>query len=663
MMVHFKIHFKTEWGQILQLFLHQLIDNELAVANVLPMQCNTDGVWILSIDAKSIKNACAYHYGVLQPDGSITNETGLPRLLSNVKKETYIYDNWRGPYGNSPFNASVFSSIFFKRNNTLVQKQPKGNLQLCIHCPQIKPNQHIAIVGNQQEVGSWNVSNRVKLSDSLAPDWTITLNSNKFTFPFEYKYLIVDTESDEVIAWENGYNRVINSVDSNAFTQINDEYLQSNLPAWKGAGVAIPVFSLRSEKSFGVGEFDDLKLMVDWAVQTGQCLIQTLPINDTTLTHTKLDSYPYNAVSVYALHPIYLNLEKIGKLKTKERRNYYDGIRKELNSKSFVDYELVMQAKWEYFNEIYKQDAESIFIKKDYLQFFEKNKEWLVPYAAFSYLRDKNKTPDTSKWKKHAIYNKAEIEHLTSADNSEYKDIAIYYFLQYHLHTQLTEVHNYANLNGIAIKGDIPIGVSPLSVDVWVEPELFNTKMQAGAPPDDFSVTGQNWGFPTYNWELMAQDDYSWWKKRFKKLAEYFDAYRIDHILGFFRIWEIPIKDVWGLTGHFNPAIPFSKSEIQAQSIWWDEERLLEPHIKEHVLWDIFGDLTTQVKATFLNQKAEYSYQFKPDFDTQRKIKAYFELPENGFGENADSVRNGLYLLHCEVLSKPRLVSSANFDA
>lgn len=649
-MIHFSIHFKTVWGQILQLTLHQLINNELTVVKVIQMQCSTDGVWTLSIDNESIKKACAYQYSVLHPDGSIINETGLARSLSNYKKETYIVDSWRGPLGNSPFNSSVFSSIFFKRQKNIAKKHPKGNLQLCIHYPKIKPNQHLAIVGNQQALGFWDVTKKVKLDDLFAPDWTVTLNTNDFRFPFEYKYLIVDSTTDSVIAWENGSNRVIYTVEKNAITCINDEYLQSNLPAWKGAGVAIPVFSLRSNKSFGVGEFEDLKLMVDWASQTGQCLIQTLPINDTTLTHTKLDSYPYNAVSVYALHPIYLNLEKIGKLANKERANYYINMRKELNAKSFVDYELVMRHKWTYFNEIFEQDADALFLKKDYTHFFEKNKDWLVPYAAFSYLRNKNKTPDTSKWKKHTTYNKAEIENLCDAKSERFKDIAIYYFLQYHLHKQLTEVHNYASSNGIAIKGDIPIGVSPLSVDVWVEPELFNTKMQAGAPPDDFSATGQNWGFPTYNWELMAQDDYGWWKKRFKKLAEYFDAYRIDHILGFFRIWEIPIKDVWGLTGHFNPALPYTKTEIEQYGINWDEERLLEPYIKEHVLWEFFGNMTALVKSLFLNQKTAHSYQFKKEFDTQRKIKAYFEVPDNGFGEKTDMVRNGLYTLHCEVL-------------
>ena len=127
----------------------------------------------------------------------------------------------------------------------------------------------------------------------------------------------------------------------------------------------------------------------------------------------------------------------------------------------------------------------------------------------------------------------------------------------------MREVRDYAHAHGVVLKGDIPIGISRTSVDAWVYPELFNMDSSAGAPPDDFSVMGQNWGFPTYNWAKMAEDGYAWWKARFVKMAEYFDAYRIDHILGFFRIWEIPLNAVNALLGRFNPALPYSVDEIR----------------------------------------------------------------------------------------------------
>jgi 4-alpha-glucanotransferase len=433
-------------------------------------------------------------------------------------------------------------------------------------------------------------------------------------------------------------------------TMVNDEHFLRTIPSWKGAGVAIPVFSLRSKKGFGIGEFDDLKLMIDWAKKTGQQIIQTLPINDTILYHTNYDSYPYNAVSVYALHPVYLHLEKVGKIKDKERKAYYEARKAELNAKTFSDYQNVMNVKWEYFKEVYPIESKTVFESAGFKAFFESNQQWLVPYAAFSYLRDLYKTPEFGKWPVYSRYNATEIKALTDPASDCFNEIAIYYFLQYHLHLQLSEVHEYARANGIAIKGDIPIGVSPRSVDAWVDPELFNSNVQAGAPPDDFSATGQNWGFPTYNWELMANDGYQWWRKRFQKLAEYFDAYRIDHILGFFRIWEIPVNDVWGLTGSFNPALPFSKVELESRGLWWDENRYLKPYMREHVLYAIFGKYTDDVIREYLLPDGWQNYKFKPEFDTQKKIESHFAMLGYNFGNKEVLIRDGLYMLHCEVI-------------
>jgi 4-alpha-glucanotransferase len=161
--------------------------------------------------------------------------------------------------------------------------------------------------------------------------------------------------------------------------------------------------------------------------------------------------------------------------------------------------------------------------------------------------------------------------------------------LQYHLHLQLSEAHRYANDNGIILKGDIPIGINKNSAEAWVEPHLFNFSGQAGAPPDDFSVRGQNWGFPTYNWGLMEKDGYKWWKQRFSKMAEYFDAYRIDHILGFFRIWEVPSESVEGIMGHFNPSLPFSADELRGRGYNFNYDRDCLPYIKEYMLDEYFG--------------------------------------------------------------------------
>ena len=339
------------------------------------------------------------------------------------------------------------------------------------------------------------------------------------------------------------------------------------------AGVAVPVFSLRSEKSQGVGDFGDLMKLVQWAEQTGMKAVQILPINDTTISHSWTDSYPYNSISVFALHPMYLDLHQLGKLADKTEMTEYEKERQRVNALPQIDYEAVNNLKRSYMRKMYEQEGAKVLKTKGFKTFYEKNKEWLQPYAAFSYLRDQYGTSQFSQWPTYSTYNAKEVESLIS---KEHHEICYHYYIQYHLHLQLLAVADYARQKGIILKGDIPIGVSTNSVEAWVEPFYFNMDGQTGAPPDAFADDGQNWGFPTYNWDVMARDGYRWWIRRMRNMAQYFSAYRIDHILGFFRIWEIPVPHKSGLMGHFSPALPMTEEEITRQGVPFIPELFLQ---------------------------------------------------------------------------------------
>lgn len=329
---------------------------------------------------------------------------------------------------------------------------------------------------------------------------------------------------------------------------------------WKGAGVAVPVFSLKSRYNCGIGEFLDLKILADWCHKVGLKMIQILPINDTRTDTSWDNSYPYKAISTKALHPIYLNISEMGTLYNESDKEYFEQQRTLLNAKDYVDYPEVMRVKDDYFKRIFAQTWHEVKNSNDYHIFFKENKEWLIPYAAFCYLSSKYETSDFSQWEKFSRYDPS----VVNSQLSEGDEIEIHYFLQYHLDKQLKEVVSYLHNKGIALKGDIPIGIGRESVDAWTNPELFNMDCQAGAPPDAFATEGQNWGFPTYNWEMMEKDDYQWWKERLTQMSRYFDAYRIDHILGFFRIWEIPIEYSKGTMGHFSPALPLVLNSQQS---------------------------------------------------------------------------------------------------
>ncbi|MCR5179702.1 MAG: 4-alpha-glucanotransferase, partial [Bacteroidaceae bacterium] len=353
-----------------------------------------------------------------------------------------------------------------------------------------------------------------------------------------------------------------------------DEVVNPDLPAvqrdaWMDApedfrvgGTLIPVFSLRSRRSFGVGDFGDLRQMVDWVASTGQRLLQILPINDTTSSHTWADSYPYSCISVFALHPQYVELGALTPLKKEADRRRFDQIRQELNSLAQIDYERVNAAKLEYLRLLYEQEGTAALASPAFKSFFVDNELWLVPYAQYCYLRDRYGTGDFSAWKDHRQWDEAERKALSNPRNKAFKNVAFHYFVQFILAQQLSGVHAYARSKGVILKGDIPIGVARYGCDVWQEPRYFNLNGQAGAPPDDFAADGQNWGFPTYNWDEMLRDGCQWWERRFRNMAHYFDAYRIDHVLGFFRIWEIPVPVKSGLLGQFSPALALTRDEI-----------------------------------------------------------------------------------------------------
>ena len=303
-------------------------------------------------------------------------------------------------------------------------------------------------------------------------------------------------------------------------------------PGFRGAGTAIPVFSLRTADDFGIGEFRDLRPLVDWAAATGQCVLQLLPVNDTTRKGGWADSYPYSPVSTFALHPLYIRLQELGvKADAAFKRK-----QAELNALPEIDYPKVFKAKMPYIRAAFEARGARDMVSAAYKKFVKENAGWLPEYSEFCARRDKLEP--------------------------EY-----YCWMQYHLDKQFGEEVDYARAKGVSLKGDLPIGVSADSAEAYWHPELFNLDSSTGAPPDYFSTDGQNWGFPTYNWEEMAKDDFAWWKARLRKMSRYFDAFRIDHILGFFRIWEIPKEFKSGQQGHFNPALPYAPEEIYAMHL------------------------------------------------------------------------------------------------
>ena len=627
------------------------------------MEHEKNGIWKATIETGETTDRTEYKYLLQDGLGNIQWEPGHNHFIeykNDDQTEIIIDDIWRNlPSEEKVLYTSSFLNVIMKPGRNMQSIKPakaKKIIQFNIEVPRISSNSKVCIIGNQDKLGNWDIKKALVLDcDKNFPLWSVQISASNLKFPVEYKYGIWDLDKQEAITVEDGENRYLPELTETTkqfiYTKV-DQNFRFPLGHWKGAGVSVPVFSLRSEKSFGIGEFNDLLDFVGWAKQVGMKMVQVLPVNDTIAMHNWLDSYPYKSISVMALHPIYLNLEKTGILKDQILMNEFADRQKVLNKNTQVDYPEVLRQKSRYYKLIFDQDGQKLFQTKEYQLFFETNKDWLIPYAAFSYLRDKFKTPDFHQWDDFRMYSKAKIEKLCSPKSKIWEHIAVHYFIQFHLDKQLGEVSRFARENGIILKGDIPIGISPNSIEAWTEPQLFNLNEQAGAPPDEFAVKGQNWGFPTYNWEEMALDGYSWWIKRMKKMADYFDTYRIDHILGFFRIWEVPSNAVEALLGHFNPALPFTVQEIKNRGVGFNYERYAKPYIRHHLLFPIFGESTETVIHKFLKDSGHGTYQLKEEFNSQKKINQYFlnGYEEEDLPEYDRKIRDGLFDLIANVL-------------
>ena len=653
MKLTFRIQYRTVWGENMCVVLY-----DDGMVQLIPLSTRNGSEWQGSYEyiPKETSRFITYRYAVYRNDVCVRKELGAiahSLYFGNVQQSHYVMDDcWRDLPAEAHRYSSAFSGVCQLQSYS---KLPDG-VGSCITfralCPELTcHNQALGIIGSCNALGNWEYCRPLRMQEVQPNVWHITLDASSLKSPFEYKFVAINAESGAVEEWESRPNRVFHIQP----LQRGETYLPMEtevffaLPARKFAGTAIPVFSLRSEGSFGVGDFGDLKTFVTWAADTGQHVVQILPINDTTMSGTWTDSYPYNSISIYAFHPMYIDLRQLPSLTDWKLAKDFEQERGRLNTLPAVDYEEVNRVKRAYLKEIYRQEGRKVLQSEQFLKFFAGNEHWLRPYAAFSYLRDLYGTPDFRSWKAYSKYDEDEVGKLCSPDSAAYPLVGCYCYLQYQLYVQLLAAARHARQKGVILKGDIPIGISRSSVESWVEPYYFNLNGQAGAPPDAFSANGQNWGFPTYDWEVMEKDNYLWWRRRFAKMAEYFTAYRIDHILGFFRIWEIPEHSVHGLLGQFVPAIPMSADEIRSFGLNFRSD-MLRPFINEYILNTVFGEQSDYVRNTFVRPLHHDLYEMRPEFDTQRKVETFFD------GKTDDGslrLKENLYALISDVLFVP----------
>ena len=629
MVIHFHINYRASGGECLELIY------DCGRQASLRLHSHDSSNWEGQIDVpqNSGGTTLSYHYRVYSPNGAARAEWhAMPHTLclpAEASGVIEVHDRWRDFTPLSPLCTSAFTECLNRRErNTALPSARPGTVTIAVLAPQLRAWHTLRLAGSSKPLGEWDPAKAVPMHETQPCTWQASLNAATLAGA-EFKFIAVDSRNGSM-EWESGCNRSADILPADPYTAIRIEMGEARfdgIEPQRIASTVVPVFSLKSSGSFGVGDFGDLAAFAGWIALTGQQAIQLLPVNDTTISHTPTDSYPYNSISIYALHPQYADLRQLPRLADAKRRQHYAELQRQLNALPQIDYVAVNKAKLQYLREVYEQERSHIEDDEDYRQFVAANRHWLLPYARYCCLRDATGGTDFAQWP-------------SPSDESHDESCGFWAFVQHTLHRQLTAAHRTARSKGVVLKGDVPIGISRNGVEAWVEPRLFNIDGQAGAPPDAFSADGQNWGFPTYNWPAMLADGCSWWRHRFEKMAEYFDAYRIDHVLGFFRIWEIPLHSVTGLLGQFSPALGMTCEEIESFGLKFDAEAMCRPLITDPILTQIFGPEASRAKRDFTEMRGG-RLCLKPQFATQRQADA--SLPDG-------PMKSGLMRLISNVL-------------
>jgi len=663
MKIVFRLNFHTVLGQSLWLKLATvLVGKDIRIEKVLPLRWLNDRQWETSLEVKGGGPLrLEYSYQFRQEDNAVElDEWNGPRIASaepTVADSLLLADTWCSAgtvdyaFETVAFRAALPARWLFTPPPVVAGANHTFHLRMAAVPEGMAP----CLIGGVSEIGDWEWSRVVPLRETGANVWQTQLYL-PVDWRIEYKYGLFDQETGCAVSLEEGSNRVLEerSLGGRQWTMVHDEgYRRSPADLYRAAGVAIPVFSLRSDLSLGVGEFADLKVLADWADEVGLKLIQILPINDTTSAHDWKDSYPYSAISVFALHPIYLRIGDLGYPMPDEFTADLNAARERLNALEHMDYLEVMKAKSSLTRRVFEVHGKNIITGAAFRKFLTKRRGWLVPYAVFCVKRDQFGTADFTCWGEWADFDCERVTAMAEPDHPEWPEVSYHLWLQYELDRQLAAAVAHLHQRGLVLKGDLPIGIDRHSVDAWAASHLFKLDAQAGAPPDVFAVKGQNWGFPTYNWEVMRHDGYAWWRSRFAQLSHYFDAYRIDHILGFFRIWQIPHDQVEGIMGCFDPALPMHIDEILGRGIPFECIRYCRPYIRDHFLWERFGDAAQEAIDNYLEECGSEHYQLREEVATQSKIADHFagrQTDDPAAHDRLNRLRDGLMDCASDVL-------------
>lgn len=629
MKLKFRIKYATSWGERLCVVLNCCSKDGTVRQHHLEMKTDDGEWWLLETSVLESRqhplSHIVYAYHVEDSKGCVQRrEWNLVARCYHfdTAKDYEFCDQWR----DRPLLYHLYTdACAVTRHEPLCQEVEarvfplyRKTLMFRVSAPQLRLGQSVALCGSHPSMGSWNPSRFLRMEYVGQHEWMLTINAVGMFLPLEYKYIVVDDATNSIVSWEEGDNRQVEQtelVDGQVYVMYGE---QLRLPEklWRAAGVAIPVAALRSEHSYGVGDFGDLKHFMDWVARTGMNVVQLLPIFDTTTNHHAPDACPYKPISGFALHPHYIDLDAAGTLRSKTAMTQFMRRRQELNAQATVDYEAVDCVKTDYLRQLFAEQGKRTLSTASCQAFVASASEWLKPYADY---------------------------------RGEPYDYVCY--VQYLLHSQLKAAADYGRAKGVVLKGDLPLGMHRESVDVRQYPELFRLDGQMGVSPDHSTTKGQNWQSPTYQWTTDGDSRQhhieEWLQKRLRHLTQYFGAIKLDHIVGYFCQWELPDDAVDARLGHYISSLPLTVDEIEYFGLHFRHDLFTRPFINDHIIGQTFGIHADYVREHYLNALAYQLYELKPEFNTQRKVVQAF-CGRND--ENSLWIRDGLLRLIANVL-------------
>jgi 4-alpha-glucanotransferase len=314
-------------------------------------------------------------------------------------------------------------------------------------------------------------------------------------------------------------------------------------PCERRAGVLVPLFSIRSSRGWGIGEYPDIADLAAWLPDAGQSILQLLPLGETGTSETS----PYGALTAFGLDPTYVALEEVEEVATA-------GVAATLGSKATRELEQVRYAprvQWAAVRRLKRRALRVAYERfrdgpfrsggeraRDFARFRESERAWLEDYALFRALRDEHREVAWSDWP--APLGDREPGALAAARARLEDAVRDHEYVQWLCDAQLRTARAAGARHGVLLKGDLPFMVSGDSADVWAHREEFRCDVRLGAPPDQFSEDGQDWGLPVYDWAAMTAHGLSWVRHRAARSAALYDLFRLDHVVGFYRQFVIP---------------------------------------------------------------------------------------------------------------------------